>query len=111
MRLPLNRNEQVFALPARAASWSDNQGRPKIMLPIFIGKTSQRTVSSYDPIANGTGHCRVTEREVPLIQETLYGVGWGAVASPRLWVASLETALTQLPLSTISLAFFPPMRM
>ena len=53
---PPNRNEQVFALPARAASWSNNQGRPKMRLPIFICKTSQRTVSAFVLIVNGTSH-------------------------------------------------------
>ena len=28
IRRPSNRNERVFALPARAASWSNNHGRP-----------------------------------------------------------------------------------
>ena len=49
--------------------------------------------------------------EVESTQDTLYGFGWGTVGNPRFLTVLVDMALTQLPLSKITLQTFSPILM
>jgi hypothetical protein len=83
---------------------SNCHGLPNKICHTSMGITSHRFSSLYPPILNSTKHCLVTITWCPFCNhETLYGSGCAVVSSSNLSTISVDTKLSVLPLSIITL--------
>ena len=84
-------------------STSNNQGRPKIILPASMVMASHQISLWVPSMWRGTLQRSLIDNEVESIQDTLYGRGCGTTLSPVQVIVFWEIALMLLPLSTNTL--------
>jgi hypothetical protein len=83
---------------------SNYHGIPNKIWYTSMGITSHRSSSLYPHILNSTKHCLVTITWCPFCNhETLYGFGCVVVSSSNFSTISVDTKLSVLPLSIITL--------
>jgi hypothetical protein len=83
---------------------SNCHGLPNKIWHTSMGITSRRISSLYPPILKLSKHCLVTVTWCPFYNhETLYGLGCAVVSSSNFSTISVDTKLSVLPLSIITL--------
>jgi hypothetical protein len=83
---------------------SNYHGIPNKIWHTSMGITSHRISCLYPPILNSTKHCLVTITWCPFCNhETFYGFRCAIISSSNLSTISMDTKLSVLPLSIITL--------